>query len=336
MKTIYTFVLLLFGSLALYSQDLDIHFSQFYHAALHHNPALTGAFAQDVRFAGIYRRQWQSVPVPYMTVGAAVDSKFPIKAIRPGLFSAGAIFSYDESGDAELTFSQVGLTASYAHPLDDYNTLSIGFQVGGGQRSLQIDNLQFGTQFNGDIYDPDLPHQENFQTTNTGFFDISTGLNWHYRNDAGIVIDAGGAAYHLNRPKISFFDDNHLAWKMLFNTYAIGSVKVGSVSKMRIFALAQLQGPSMEVVAGGSFHHIVNPAAPSPVQLGAGIGTRIGDAIIPTAEVNYGAWTVAFSYDINISDFEIATNGKGGPEIAAIYTITRVRPPEVFESCPVF
>ena len=53
----------------------DIHFSQYNGSLLNLNPAFTGFFDGDYRVNGIFRSQWQSVPVPYKTVGFAADMR---------------------------------------------------------------------------------------------------------------------------------------------------------------------------------------------------------------------------------------------------------------------
>ena len=68
----------------------DLHFSQFQNSPLNHNPALTGVFSGDQRFAASYRRQWFQVPVDYLTFSASYDMKFKPDGAR-SFWSAGAM-----------------------------------------------------------------------------------------------------------------------------------------------------------------------------------------------------------------------------------------------------
>jgi len=79
----------------------DIHFTQFDMAPLVINPAFTGMFDGRVRAAGIYRNQWGSVTVPYVTFGASVD--MPLLIERNGDYLAAGLQLYqDQAGDGNL------------------------------------------------------------------------------------------------------------------------------------------------------------------------------------------------------------------------------------------
>jgi hypothetical protein len=64
--------------------------------------------------------------------------------------------------------------------------------------------------------------------------------------------------------------------------------------------------------------------------------SRLGDALIPQLGLRYRVWEVGFSYDVNISEFQKATNRRGGPEFYLQYFLTRVQAPPVFKACPIF
>ncbi|MEM6772440.1 MAG: hypothetical protein AAF597_17825, partial [Bacteroidota bacterium] len=62
---------------------------------------------------------------------------------------------------------------------------------------------------------------------------------------------------------------------------------------------------------------------------------RIGDAFFPHIQLHYNAWRVGLSYDINVSDFRVATQGNGGPELSIRYIIKKVRPVPSRRFCPI-
>ena len=68
----------------------------------------------------------------------------------------------------------------------------------------------------------------------------------------------------------------------------------------------------------------------------AGVSFRFGDAIIPTTAVQYRNWTAGFSYDVNTSEFQVATGQRGGPELFVQYILWKVQPPPEFKACPIF
>ena len=81
---------LFFISTPLFSQD--IHYSQFYNSPLNLNPANTGMFDGDFRFAANQRTQWRSVTVPFSTFSLSADAFQPKEWKN---ISLGALMNHD-------------------------------------------------------------------------------------------------------------------------------------------------------------------------------------------------------------------------------------------------
>ncbi|MEM9920626.1 MAG: PorP/SprF family type IX secretion system membrane protein [Bacteroidota bacterium] len=339
-KTFTTIISFLFiGLLQLSGQDL--HFSQYYNTPLNINPALTGIFAEDIRFMANYRSQWQSVPVPFMSVSGAADMKYYTSKLESGYFGGGILFNYDQQGDLELSVAQISLSGSYIQQLNDYNFLSAGFQAGIAQRSFDEAKLRVGNQWGGDVYDPSLPTRENFESNNVSFTDLSAGINWFTQgDDRRYYFNTGVAFYHINRPKQNFTNTDTQRRPMRTSVYSFGALKVAEKVYGLAFALGQFQNKEeSEMVIGiGARYHIKEKRGQElAVQFttAARLNEEV-DAVIPAVEIHYLAWRLGFSYDINFSDFTAATNGAGGPELAIRYAITRVKPLKTFKACPIF
>jgi hypothetical protein len=105
---------------------------------------------------------------------------------------------------------------------------------------------------------------------------------------------------------------------------------------MVVDALYQQQQDYQELlVMGGARYHLqLDEAETLMVQFSAGY--RLEDAIITYLGVQYAQWKVGFSYDINTSAFQVATNRNGGPEVSLQYLIWQVKPPEEYKICPIF
>jgi hypothetical protein len=88
------------------------------------------------------------------------------------------------------------------------------------------------------------------------------------------------------------------------------------------------------VGAGGRYHW--QRPDDDPLIIGAGLGYRFGDAWIMYLEANYQQWNLGLSYDINTSDFQTATNGRGGLELSLQYLLIQAKPPSEFKACPIF
>lgn len=338
---IYRIILSIFLICSFTSELLsqDIHFSQFYNAPQNHNPALVGAFAEDSRFIANYRRQWSSVPVPYLTFSGAFDTKVYNKIAPNGFFALGGVFNYDRQGTSALRLSQFALSGSYTHQLSDQQSITAGFQLGTINRRFQLDDLTFENQYNGDIFDPGSDSRERFEETSKTFLDMGFGVNFYTQSDEGFRLNAGLGLFHLTRPAQNFYNQTDARLPFRWTGHLSGQAPLNELFDLQFRLLGQFQGPYQELLLGTAAVYKLSTTRNKEIYLSLGTNYRYAsesDAIIPTLGVRYGAWYGEFSYDINISEFELATNGAGGPELSLIYTITKVKPPPVFKACPIF
>jgi type IX secretion system PorP/SprF family membrane protein len=342
--SLYAFAVVFLHAARMNAQDL--HFSQFYHNPLHLSPAQTGMFAGDFRATGQYRSQWKSVPVDYRTFGISAELKprFGKKvkddaAARPRawLVALGAQVQRDQAGDGGLSWMQAGLTGSVAHALGAAQAVSVGFGVALAQRSVDLGALKFRQQWNGEVFDPARPTGESFEQSSGLTPTASVGLAWHYQPAGSRARAAIGAGlFHVNRPAIGFRDDLPFKLPNRLALHADGRLPLGQRLDVVAFALGQRMGTAQEVVAGGGLRLLLNSTPGRNTAVQASLAARLGDALIPAVQLEYEAWTVGLSYDLNTSRFEQATSGRGGPELAVVYRPLPVPPLKTFKACPIF
>lgn len=328
----------------------DFHYSQFYNAPLHLNPALTGIFRGDVRIMGNYKSQWTDVPVDYKTVTLAVDKKFLRNTgTNNSFFSGGVAFNYDRAGDSKLTWANLDLNLSYTKAFSPKFILSGGVKGAIIQRGFSSDDLRYDNQFDQarGVVDLTLPTGENFDNDSHIFPDLSLGLNLRlqseqtstlvFRNDRRSKLDVGVALHHITKPDQSFFDDADVPLESRLSPYAIGVLQILPRVDVRGAVTYQNQGPFYdEFVAMVGGRVWVKNSLSKQISLSAGMGLRrdkIQDAYWPTFEVTYDNWRVGLNYDFNTSQFDIATENRGGMELSVRYIIRKIRLPE-FKVCP--
>ena len=314
----------------------DIHFSQFLKAPLELSPALTAASDWDVRMGANWRQQWASVPVKYQTFGAFYDQKMDVKWLRRGYLGLGGSFIHDQAGDSELSWTQIGLRVAYHYPIDRELMLSGGINIDVGQRAFRSDQLQFADQYNGEFFDPGQSSNEQFAQQSGGYASQGVGVNlrrkfWQSRS----VMNVGFSLNHLNKPSIRFFDENVLELPVLLTSYTSGVFELSNEWDVKTQAYWAHQGAYYEVMAGGGGRYHLDMDG-EDLMLGIGAQYRWKDALILQLEGSYQQWHWGLSYDINVSDFTIATQGRGGLELAVHYYLLKAKPPEDFKSCPVF
>lgn len=328
----------------------DIHFSQFGNAPLNLNPGLNGVFGGDVRFVGNYRNQWRGVPVPYSTFSGSIENKIYYKRNRTDrapfdpdrytrYFTAGLLFNHDKQGALDLTSVQIGIPVGFTMPLAPNNFLSVGLTPAFGQRSFNTNRWTFDAQFVDCLFDPTAHTREDgtLFSDNLQYFDLSAGLNYRFQAQGSRSrFDIGGAMHHVNRPNHDFWTnskDVRLAARQ--SVYGMGLVQVSEPFDLLGHVLYQEQGAYRELVYGLAGRLLLNPKPYEElaVQVGVSFRHRYTDAFIWTAEVHWRTWTLGFSYDLNLSDFVVATNNRGGPEVALIHRIYKIKP--VVKQCPI-
>lgn len=317
-------------------QDADVHVSQFFHSPLFLNPALTGSGDIDFRLSAVHRRQWETVPVSYLTFAAAGEARLPLELPNAGFLTAGVSVLHDEAGDGNLSITAVNVLVAGHISLSRFQRISAGLSAGAGQRAVNGSRLQWGSQFDGELYNPGQIAGEPIDQLSRGFADLSGGLNWQLKTPQGLTLDAGAAAFHVNRPAINFLGIDSEQWAIRWSSYAIGIIPLSGPYRIRAHASVQIQGSKREYLTGTGLLVSLGQERGQALVLGAHLGARLGDALIPSVELRYGPWTAGLSFDINTSGFQTATNRSGGPEFVIIHTIRRVKPPAIFESCPIY
>jgi len=334
----------------------DIHFSQFENAFFLRGPGLTGVFSGDMRFHSNYRAQWYDVPVSYRTLSAGFEKRFTKDAEADGFFSGGLLFVHDQAGDSRMNTTNLGLLGSYTHRLTKTQAITAGLQLTGYQRAFRTDDLKWDSQYDGKSYVPTLSPNEAALFDNQSIFyaDFSIGLNWHYRSQKNksrsngsarksrTTADLGAGWFHINQPKKSFFDVEAVKLAARYSFYGMGIFDVSERVDVLVNAMGQYQGPyRAHLISGGAKIHL-NDRLTKELALALGLGYRFnggfsqGDAIYPYMQLYMKSWQFGLSYDINVSDFEVATGGLGGPEFSVIYTFKKIPVVEFCPTCPVY
>ena len=148
-------VLIAASALAFQSvQAQDVHFTQFDAQPLLVNPALTGAFSGQWRVAGIYRNQWRSVTIPFVTYGASFDAPIVTDLTHDDYLAAGVQLYNDRAGDGNLSNFSGLVSVAYHKYLGEKvdKALTIGLQGGYTQKSIDLSKLYFGDEYYNGVF----------------------------------------------------------------------------------------------------------------------------------------------------------------------------------------
>ena len=319
------YFLLLFIGLVGGARAQDAHFSQFYASSLYLNPALAG-IESDLTFAASYRTQWRSIVTPYLT--NQVSAIVPLsggKVERSQYGGLGVSLFNDRVGDGNL--NTTGLNVSFAYDLlrrSEASALVVAAQGGVVQRSLDLSNTEWGSQFNPFVgYDPSVPVNVAGITTRRTFADAQLGLLWAHnpardfvRSPASYYLGVVGA--HLNRPNEAMREGFRSRLPVLWKAHGGAEFRLGGKVSLSPNALLLYQQGLMQINSGlytryRVVEHPFGPLGEADVIFGAWY--RHGDAFIFSTGLATPVFTVGFSYDVNASRLRYQTNGRGAYEL---------------------
>lgn len=315
--------LLLFISLlniSLASQAQDPHFSQFFASPLTLNPAFTGKFDGSWRLAANHRDQWPSIPKAYVTTSASFD--FPIlksKVPAGDVFGVGISGVSDASANSALKLNYGSVSLSYHKALDEngYNTIGAGFQGTYSSMSIDMSKLTFADQLRQNGFTGQTAEIIN-AGTNQNYLDMNAGILFSGSSNGVNNYYAGVSMYHINKPKVSFMDQNwYLTGRLTI--HAGGNFPVNEMLNVSTSIIHQRQNKATETMAGAALGLNANPDAERPTSIYIGGWMRFGDAIIPYVGMEFSGLRIGASYDVNISSLKAATAARGGSEISIIY-----------------
>jgi type IX secretion system PorP/SprF family membrane protein len=311
----------------------DIHFSQFFEAPLWRNPSLAGIYTGDIRVQAVYRDQWNSVTNAYRTGSVNAEMKFPVGK-SDDFVSAGLQLLYDRAGTIAWTTTHVMPAFNYHKALSSERNryLSLGFMGGWVQRRFDVSKATTNSQYeNGGL-------GESFPSSQFSYIDGSVGLS--YNSNLGDDPDhnyfLGAAYHHFNRPRGSFYRQSEIEMepKWVFS----GGIKFGvtDYSYITLQGDQSFQGKFSETVAGALYGLKLGDDPVNPLYtVHAGAFLRWNDALIPVIKIDYNPFSLAFSYDVNISKLKPSSYGRGGFELSVTYRAFRAARNE-YLLCPRF
>ena len=189
-KHIFVFLLVVFAFNT--SKAQDIHYTQYSFLPLLQNPSNAGLFDGNMRFSGIYRNQWATVPVNYNSIGFSFDANF-LENFRTGSrVGAGLNFYFDQAGDSKFQTLHLMVPIAYHLnvPISDHQLkVSIGVEGGFQYKSLSTEDLYYDSQFNGEVFDSEVDNNENFTNLKVLNPDFGGGINFEFKTNNDLKIN---------------------------------------------------------------------------------------------------------------------------------------------------
>lgn len=301
----------------------DIHFSQFFEAPLLRNPSLAGIFNGDIRVQGVYRNQWSSVTVPYKTGSFNMEFKKHVGS-ENDFITTGLQVVYDKAGTTNFTTTNLFPAINYHKSVggDKSQYISLGFMGGLVQRRLDRSKMTTNSHYDGNGYNPSLPDGESFTSPNYSYFDGSVGMTFNSELNGNNSHDnyfVGIAYHHFNRPKNSFYKNPEIELHPKWVVSAGMRFDISEYSYFTVQADHNMQGAARETIGGAMYSVKLGDYEEPDYTLHFGGFLRWQDAFIPVVKLDYSPFSIALSYDVNVSQLKTASQGQGGLELSVTY-----------------
>ena len=301
----------------------DVHYSQQTIGNKQTNPAFAANYDGNWQTATVYRQQWRSIGVPFTSSTLFFTKKFftSIPALK---LHGGVTISSDKSGDAILTGTLFNLNLGAEYQYFD-NLFTASIQNGYVLKSFNQNGLTFPDQYDRNFggFNENLASGENFVSNQVGYYDLGVGLLWKTTLNNDWKSTLGFSLSHITKPKESFFDSENRKSRG-YGVQLLTEKSINEKISVLPFASYYRVTKAREMLIGSAlkFNQInlglVNTLAPF-IYFRSGV-SRNSDALIVGSRAELGKFDLGLSYDINISDLELASNYKGGFEISLIYT----------------
>ena len=317
---------------ASYANAQDIHWSQFNDNPIFQNPANAGHFRGDVRFIGNYRDQWRSVTVPFQTLNFSVDAT-PLNRRDIGY---GLMVFHDVVGDGNFRTIEIqgNIAKQFKITADSMHTLRAGLNVGMNHRQLNFDKFYFDNQFNGVQFFPSLPTGEVLFSDSRTNLNVGAGLTYQYYENERFNFTGGFGFYNINRPNQGFYGDV-IRRDLRFTAFGKGIYKLNYDWDLVPGFQVSVQGKYREIMVGSSAKYTLVNRMGDYKALYAGLYYRNRDAAFLSLGMDFQAWFVGVSYDVNFSLLVPASRTRGGVEIAVRYIMNRFKPKKIVHRiCP--
>ncbi|TXB64697.1 type IX secretion system membrane protein PorP/SprF [Vicingus serpentipes] len=324
-KLIFLIITLVFLS----KQDLfaqDNRFSQFNSSPLLLNPGLAGMGNGYSRANINYRTQWTGIENSFKTTGISIDLPIFSEKMnwKRGYIGTGLAFYTDKAGAGNLGTNEINFVISSALFVGKNSKIALGIMGSYIQKSVNPDNIEWGSQYNGYEYNPELSSGENFAVVSTSIIDMSAGISYRYHTGSKAVtnndqklLELGLASFRLFEPKYEFLSDGE---SQISRRYVGHGKYLASINSSKFVVggtfLYMMQNTSRELTFGPEFRYslMTNTKYTGYLKdsyIGAQLLYRYKDAIIPVLFFKFGNFKLSGSYDYNLS----ALNGAGGKSV---------------------
>ena len=229
-----------------------------------------------------------------------------------------------------MSTNYAGITIGYHVTINTKQHIGLCVQPSYGQRSADFSALRWGMQYDGNGYNAAMTTGELTDANNRfGYFDMNAGIVYSFKSSEHYMtandhklLNVGYSLSHINRPKYTFYGLSDERLYMRHTAFVNASIGIQNtkLSLMPGF-YAMIQGQQKEILAGTYLRYsLQDNSVYTGIKKGAAFSLggfyRAGDAMVVKALFEWSQMAIGFAYDVNMSSYTKASNGRGGFELA--------------------
>lgn len=315
----------------------DMHFTQFYAAPLHLNPAFTGANVCS-RVTLMYRNQWPGIKTAYKSYLLSLDHYFVKQHVGGGLICA-----VDEAGSGSLRTTVINPSFAYETKIARGIGVRAGIQPGVTVKSINFNKLVFNDQLTrgGATGASTTPTLEN-ATQNKTYVDINSGILFYMDK-----VWLGASFFHLNKPNESFYSSEDVRLPIKYSVhggykFSLNGEERDEKLKRYITTAFNYRGEKEFDQADIGFYYtqgVFNVGMwyrgiPGLKAYKPGYSNHDAMSFIFGLQTN--RFNFGYSYDVTISQLTALTNGAHELTLSYQLCVLKYKPKRVLISCPKF
>ena len=309
-----------------YSQDF--HLSQYESSPMLINPALTGGFKGDYRITLHHRSQWSSIiSNPFESTAFSFD-------MNKSNIGLGTYVLHTSAGSGKYNATYFTFSGAYDYKFKNkpHHHISAGLQAGGIFKSINLNYLTFEDQYdpaNGGSFINST--NESFGATSVFLPEINAGLMYYYSNTNKRINPFLGISFqHLTQPNEALLN-NVSKLPIKYNIHPGIKFHINSEFQFLIHALSMSQENVHEQMYSCIGYYNVKK---NEMCYSFGITRRTNnDAVITHLGLIHKKFQYRISYDINTSNLQSVSNGRGGFEFSITFINKKINP-NPLRSCP--
>lgn len=311
----------------------DFHLTQIDRSLPYQNPAFIGAYKGFERLSVLNRNQWIGTGTQFLTnYGMAEFTPGRSQSSTSAYVGIAPSFSNDVGGDSRMTQRAFGLSLSGHLPLSKGHWLSAGLQTSIQQRSADFSKLLYYSQWNGTSLDPTVISGEENDFVSFAFVDAGLGISYRYEpnvrgelKEGQYALSTGFSMQHVNQPVLQY---NALSSDRLYRKsmiYARFQLGLSSISSLGFNLAYYQQGSHKEAIFGTLYRLQMRGASQITNEvsnrfLTAGLYFRSSASLSPYVGVDFGAFDLGMSYDVDLGRLSSAYRHSVEVNLSYVFT----------------